>query len=144
MHLKAKWCGEYERESIKFLAVRFINLWEAIHFDSYISGDTFCKLNWHVRGLEIGATMATIRDISKVSFGITSDYFIVHMGAILIICSGNLSWVIYVSTLRFLRSLFNGLQTFEEEYLTHLTLTCITCESVFNGTICVVNCGRHL
>ena len=48
-----------------------------------------------MRGLEIGATMATIRDISKVSFGITSDYFIVHMGAILIIHSGNLSWVIF-------------------------------------------------
>ena len=64
--LKAKWCGEYERESIKFLAVssstvvciiffealcvccrqfvlgikkvRFINFGEAIHFDSCISG----------------------------------------------------------------------------------------------------------
>jgi hypothetical protein len=113
-----------------------------------------CKLNCHVRGLKIGATMDTIRDISKFSFGITS-----YSKYVQVICHGSRKgksqwfggakfneYVTFVSTLRFLGSLFHGLQTFEEEYdvksAKHQYLTHLTCKSVIHGNICVVNCGR--
>ena len=60
----------FERATIWEGKLNVYSLHACVHSNLYNS-----KLDCHLRGLEIGATMPTIRVISQFSFGIISNYF---------------------------------------------------------------------